>query len=167
MTIFFYFFDTWMVFAFFQYKSNWINPSRKISPLIKRNFEVRNNISKKYIQKFCNFLFIIYDFILLNQHYHCVKSVRIRNFSGPYFPAFGLNTERYSVSLQIQFKCEKEKTRKTPNTDTSHAVYFWKINHLVLEEKVDHFPYSFFVSFMFILCSKPQETFLKSFSSKF
>ena len=32
---------------------------------------------------------------------HCVKSVRIRSFSGPYFPAFGLNTERYSVSLCI------------------------------------------------------------------
>ena len=29
---------------------------------------------------------------------HCVKSVRIRSFSGPHFPAFGLNTERYSVS---------------------------------------------------------------------
>ena len=27
---------------------------------------------------------------------HCVKSVRIRSYSGPYFPAFGLNTERYS-----------------------------------------------------------------------
>ena len=24
---------------------------------------------------------------------HCVKSVRNRSFSGPYFPAFGLNTE--------------------------------------------------------------------------
>ena len=24
-----------------------------------------------------------------------MKSVWIRNFSGPYFPAFGLNTERY------------------------------------------------------------------------
>ena len=28
---------------------------------------------------------------------HCVKSVRIRNYSGPHFPAFGLNTERYGV----------------------------------------------------------------------
>ena len=26
---------------------------------------------------------------------NCVKSICIRNFSGPYFPAFGLNTERY------------------------------------------------------------------------
>ena len=28
-------------------------------------------------------------------HGHCVKSVHIRSFSGPYFPAFRLNTERY------------------------------------------------------------------------
>ena len=27
---------------------------------------------------------------------HCVKSVRIRSFSSPYFLAFGWNTERYS-----------------------------------------------------------------------
>ena len=32
---------------------------------------------------------------------HCVKSVRIRIYSGPHFPAFGLNTERYSVFLRI------------------------------------------------------------------
>ena len=25
---------------------------------------------------------------------HCVKSVRIRSYSGPYFPAFGLNTDQ-------------------------------------------------------------------------
>ena len=28
--------------------------------------------------------------------YHCVKSVGIRSFSGPYFPALGLNTEIYA-----------------------------------------------------------------------
>ena len=28
---------------------------------------------------------------------HCVKSVRFRSYSGPHFPAFGLNTERYGV----------------------------------------------------------------------
>ena len=27
----------------------------------------------------------------------CVESVRIRSYSAPYFPAFGLNTERYGV----------------------------------------------------------------------
>ena len=30
-----------------------------------------------------------------NSGSHCVKSVLIRSYSGPYFPAFGLNTERY------------------------------------------------------------------------
>ena len=53
---------------------------------------------------------------------HCVKSVRIRSFSGPYFPAFGLNTERYGVSLRIQSECGKIRTKKTPNTDTFHAM---------------------------------------------
>ena len=33
-------------------------------------------------------------------------------FSGPYFPAFGLNTERYSVSVCIQSECEKIRARK-------------------------------------------------------
>ena len=50
--------------------------------------------------------------ILLRQGVHfskiyCVKRVRIRSYSGPYFPAFGLNTKRYSV---------------TSNTDTFYAV---------------------------------------------
>ena len=53
---------------------------------------------------------------------HCVKSVRIRGFSGPYFPAFGLNTERYSVSLRIQFECGKIRTRTSPNKDNFHVV---------------------------------------------
>ena len=46
--------------------------------------------------------------------WHCVKSVRIRSYSGPHFPTFGLNTERYSVSLRIQSKCRKMRTRITP-----------------------------------------------------
>ena len=28
---------------------------------------------------------------------HCVKNVCIRSFSGPYFPSFDLNTERYRI----------------------------------------------------------------------
>ena len=31
--------------------------------------------------------------------------------SGPYFPAFGLNTERYEVSLRILSECRKIRTR--------------------------------------------------------
>ena len=30
-----------------------------------------------------------------------MKSVRIRSYSGPYFPAFGMNTERSSVYLSF------------------------------------------------------------------
>ena len=29
-----------------------------------------------------------------NRNVHCVKSVRIWSYSGPYFPAFGLNTDQ-------------------------------------------------------------------------
>ena len=53
---------------------------------------------------------------------HCVKSVRIRSYSSLHFPSFELNTGRYSVSLRIQSKCGKMRTRITPNTDTFHAV---------------------------------------------
>ena len=50
----------------------------------------------------------------------CVKSVCIQSFSGLYFPAFGLNTERYSVSLGIQSECGKIGTKKTPYMNTSY-----------------------------------------------
>ena len=57
-----------------------------------------------------------------NKGLHSVKSVRIRSYSGPYFPVFGLSKERYGVSLRIQSECRKMRTRITPNTDTFHAV---------------------------------------------
>ena len=44
---------------------------------------------------------------------HCVKSVRIRCYSGPHFPTFGLN---------IYSDCRKMWTIVTPNTDTFYAV---------------------------------------------
>ena len=47
---------------------------------------------------------------------------RIRNFSGPCFLTFGLSTEIYGVSLRIQSEFGKIWNRKTPHTDTSHAV---------------------------------------------
>ena len=51
-----------------------------------------------------------------------MKSVYIRNFSGPSFPSFGLNTERYGVSFRIQSKCGKMWTTKAPNTDNFYTV---------------------------------------------
>ena len=53
---------------------------------------------------------------------HCVKSVCIRSSSGPYFLALRLITERYSVSLRIQSKYGKIRTRITPDTETFYAV---------------------------------------------
>ena len=43
---------------------------------------------------------------------HWEKSVRIWSLSVLYFPAFGLNTERYLISFRIQSKCGKIRTRK-------------------------------------------------------
>ena len=64
-------------------------------------------------------LFVIF---LTSAVIHCVKSVRIQSYSGPHFPAFGLNTERYSVSLRVQSECGKMWTRIAPNTDAFCAV---------------------------------------------
>ena len=62
-------------------------------------------------------------------HNHCVKSVRIRNYSGPHFSAFWLNRERYGLFLRIQSQCGKMRTRITPNN-------FCAVNHL----RKNHFP---------------------------
>ena len=58
---------------------------------------------------------------------YCVKSVQIRSFFCPYFPAFRLNTEIYSVNLHIQSECRKIRTRKNSVVylDTFHAVMRW------------------------------------------
>ena len=55
-----------------------------------------------------------------NSHY--VKSVRIWSCSGPYFLAFGLNTERYGVS----------SVRMLENTDQSNSEYghFLRSEHM-------------------------------------
>ena len=51
---------------------------------------------------------------------HFVKSMPIWSYSGLYFAAFGLNTEKcgvFEVSLRIQSEYIKIQTRITPNTD--------------------------------------------------
>ena len=37
------------------------------------------------------FIFLIFKYLV----HHCVKTVRIWSYSGPHFPAFGLDTERF------------------------------------------------------------------------
>ena len=43
---------------------------------------------------------------------HCMKSVRIWSFSGPYFPAFGLNTERYGRISPYSPQMRENTTKK-------------------------------------------------------
>ena len=70
-----YCYGIWMVFVFVQFKSYWIisnywmNPSHRIRVLKRSIFDVRKNISEKWIESSCNFFFIIYNFILFNQRY--------------------------------------------------------------------------------------------------
>ena len=59
-----------------------------------------------------------------------------RVFSGTYFPAFGLNTERYGVSLRIQSKCGKIQTRIIRNTNTFPAVFITQEDILMIEFKI-------------------------------
>ena len=47
---------------------------------------------------------------------HCVKSVHISSFSGPYFPAYG------DMQSIFGYRCGKIRTRKTPNMNTFHAL---------------------------------------------
>ena len=55
---------------------------------------------------------------LFFKYSHCLRSVRIRGYSDLYFPSFGLNTEKYIVSLRIQAEYGKIRTIITLNTDT-------------------------------------------------
>ena len=88
-----------------------------ISPiLIKRNI-ILNSVIRKInveLQELCkkyNFNYIsnneigtssVCDDGLHLSNNYCVNSFRIRSDSGLYFSTFGLNTERYEVSLPIQ-----------------------------------------------------------------
>ena len=76
-----------------------------------------------------------FEFVLIigfiYSYFHCIRSVCIRSFSGPYFLAFELNTQRYSLCLRIQSECGKKRTIKSPNMDTFHAVLIVITLHLL------------------------------------
>ena len=73
------------------------------------SFYINSTILQLKLRKSCVVLFCFVFFHLL--HDTCPYS----EFSGSYFPAFGLNMEIYSVNLCIQFKCGKIRTKKTPS----------------------------------------------------
>ena len=58
---------------------------------------------------------VIVSWYIKNSSYiHCVRSVRILNYSGPCFPAFGLNMERYGLPYSV---------RMQENTDQNNSKY--------------------------------------------
>ena len=65
-------------------------------------------MSKIHVQLFFSLIFMIFSFYVISLH--CVKSIQIRVFSGPYFSVLSPNTGKY-------------KPEKTPYWDTFHAVY--------------------------------------------
>ena len=67
----------------------------------------------------------LFFFLIILCDSHCSKSVHTWSFSGLYFPALGLNTKRYSVSVRIQPECQKLQTRKTLNMLTFYTVVFF------------------------------------------
>ena len=88
--------------------------SLKISDLIYTKVSWAN-----YVWRLAWF-FLVISFWQLELH--CLKNIIIRHFSGPYFPAFGINMEWYFMLLRIQSESGKIQTRKTLNTDTFHAM---------------------------------------------
>ena len=85
-------------------------------------------------------LFLLQNY-KLDEIHRCMKSVRIRSFSGPYFPAFGL----IFVSLRIQSKCGKIRTGKTPNTYAFHAVPFGNTDEWI---RLKGKSYTFIIQFL-------------------
>ena len=86
-----------------------------------------------------NFIPSIWNLIANNILKHFVKSVRIRSYSGPHFPAVALNTEiskrisSYSVLMREnteQSNSEYGHFSHTANVDFHNCLYFakWSLN---------------------------------------
>ena len=72
---------------------------------------------------------------------HCVKSVRIRRFSGPYFTAFGLNTERCISSYATRMRENKDQENSEcyfSQSKSCEIAQKLNIKKLFLEAKFSH-----------------------------
>ena len=70
----------------------------------------------------------------------CVKSIRIRSYSGPHFPAFGLN-------IIFQSECGKILTRINPNT-------YMSLISGISQNKMPYYDLSFLKDFLKSYCVK-------------
>ena len=105
-----------------------IHERSKESPLIMVNLpKPPSSVDKEFLcifssmfLKLCPKIMKIYGFVKLLQHpintkfFHNTawKVSKYGDFSGPYFPVFGLNTEIYGVNLRIQSEYRKIRIRK-------------------------------------------------------
>ena len=67
------------------------------------------------------YVFMAYWVIILIS---CVKSVRIRSYSGPHFSRIFSHSDWIRSPYSV--RCGKMRTRITPNTDTFYAVISWR-----------------------------------------
>ena len=72
-------------------------------------------------------IFCIYNFSSLDiikfvayRKYHCLKSIHIRSYPGPHFPAFGLNTKRHGVRSISPYSVRMWKNVDQNNSDYGH-----------------------------------------------
>ena len=96
-------FKTWSFFSIFfiifSYKKKIAVKKLRAGKLTDKIFSRQEKLSLSYILKsFLNFSKVEPQYFYKPYTYkkHSVKSVRIRSYFGPYFPAFELNTDRYS-----------------------------------------------------------------------
>lgn len=86
------------------------------------------SIMVKLLRCFLIIIFILHGSILKKKSGLPEKCPYL-GFSIPYFLAFVLTTEIYSVNPPSQSKCGKIPTKKIPSTDTFYAVQFLKLHH--------------------------------------
>ena len=124
-----------------------------------------------YVMLLWSFLNSIFEliclFLFLGKYNTAWKESKYGVISGPYFPAFGLNTERYEVSLRIQSECGKIWTRN--NYVFGHFSRSLKL--LKLNESLDD-PSLFLLTrkdtfLLLILVDTEFEVFHKRFFKKF
>ena len=72
---------------------------------------------------------------------HCVKSVRIRSFSGPYFPSFGLNTHQKNSEYGHFSRSAEQLIQFTESSESGGKEFIHKFL------KGDHRPLILFVLF--------------------
>ena len=70
------------------------------------SMNIISSLSSKNDLKKETFCIICFLNIIKKEHFisfhHCIKSVHIQSYSGPHFPAFRINMERYEVYKSIQ-----------------------------------------------------------------